>query len=416
MTVIQLSIEYYNETQQHSFRSFPNIEYLDNIVKNGIAISKDEFLAYMMFTEQMERDGFRTYTELQNRIQRRLGDIEDFLSFNNSSIQSKFNGIEMMQAGFTERIGVALGLCVINKIHRLTAADWKKIPEVPGKKGHPTLDFELPVASTGTSFIQVENKGSVTENNNRKGSSIQNHYNKIQQKKSYVRQQEADLQIPIYKNLYYGTIGILDGRTDSKAKVLLIDPPAFEIDMEHSKYKLIARLRYYLDEFNTIGIKETITRPLENRISEIMNSDNYLNYSNIPLVSSRFSDSVSFYLNTDSNTEAIVDTNEAFGRFYEIESEEKPALYVIAFTKAILRMIIRQDFDGVLNYTYEPNFINENVTILLRSKEPIEQFMSSEEIRFRLNERGKGRRRYYEATYYGRISHDSSGRIFGIIK
>ena len=71
----------------------------------------------------------------------------------------------MMQPGFTERIGVALGLCVVNEIHGLTAADWKKIPEAPGKGGHPTFDFEISTASTGTNFIQTENKGSTIADN-----------------------------------------------------------------------------------------------------------------------------------------------------------------------------------------------------------------------------------------------------------
>ncbi len=265
MAIINLSLEYYDAAQQTLFQGFPNATQLNTLVQNVIAIDKANFLAYMMFTEQMDKNGFRTYNDLQRRIQNRLGDIDDFLSFNNGSVQSKMTALEMMQPAFTERIGVTLGLCVINKIHGLTAADWKKIDETRGRNAHPTFDFEFPIASTGTTFIQAENKGSIVTDNTLQNASVQNHYNGIKIKKDYVRAEEAKKQIYIHQNLYYGTIGVLDSRANGIGKVWLVDPPAFEIEMEPRKYKLLARLHYYLDEFKNIGVKGRIIKALETR-------------------------------------------------------------------------------------------------------------------------------------------------------
>lgn len=410
MQSINLSVEYYNTAQRTLFQGFPNATTLNNLVQNGITISKDEFLAYMMFTEQMDRNGFRTYNDLHGRIQSRLGDIDDFLSFNNGSVQARIIGNDMMQIGFTERIGVALGLCVVNKLHGLTTADWKKIPTAPGRKGHPTFDFEIPIASTGANFIQAENKGSTITDNSQQNSSVQAHYTGIQGKKNYVRLEEQQRHIPIHQNLFYGTIGVLDNRANSIAKVWLVDPPAFEIEMEPKKYKLLARLRYYLDEFKNIGVKDKIIKALLKRIAEIENSSEYLKFDNVPL---DYKYPRAYHLFMDGKMFAAVDNNEAFGRIFIVEHKQKVLPFLIAFPKALLRIIILQNFDSILNYEYSPDFISEDVQVLMRlGDKDLEELKLPINLKFILNERKK----YYEATYFGKVSHSTDGRIFGLLK
>lgn len=409
MQSINLSVEYYDTAQRTLFQGFPNATTLNNLVQNGITISRDEFLSYMMFTEQMDRNGFRTYSDLQGRIQSRLGDIDDFLSFNNGSVQARIIGNDMMQIGFTERIGVALGLCVVNMIHGLTTADWKKIPTAPGRKGHPTFDFEIPIASTGANFIQAENKGSTITDNSQQNNSVQAHYSGIQGKKKYVRKEEQQRHIPIHQNLFYGTIGVLDNRENSIAKVWLVDPPAFGIEMEPKKYKLLARLRYYLDEFKNIGVKDKIIKALIKRIEEIENSSEYLKFDNVPL---DYKYPRAYHLFMDGKMFAAVDNNEAFGRIFIVELKQNVLPFLIAFPKALLRIIILQNFDSILNYEYSPDFISENVQVLMRlgDKDLVEQKLPVN-LKFILNERKK----YYESTYFGKVSHSTDGRIFGLL-
>ncbi len=409
MPPINLSIEYYDTAQRNLFQGFPNAATLNNLVQNGITISRDEFLAYMMFTEQMDRNGFRTYNDLQGRIRNRIGDIDDFLSFNNGSVQARIIGNDMMQIGFTERIGVALGLCVINKIHGLTAADWKKIPTAPGRGGHPTFDFEIPVASTGSNFIQAENKGSAVTDNLLQNASVQTHYRGIQTKKEYVRKEEAKRQIPIHQNLYYGTIGVLDNKANSIVKVWLVDPPAFEIEIKPKKYKLLARLHYYLDEFRNIGVREKIIKALEIRIKEIENSDDYLKFNNVHL---DYPPLRGFHLFMDGKMFAAVDLNEAFGRIFLVVREQVVLPYIIAYPKAIMRIIMQQNFESILNYEYNPDFIKDNVQVLLRlGLEDLVDKQLPSGMKFIFNER----RKFYETTYFGKVSHSTDGRIFGLL-
>lgn len=355
MQSINLSVEYYNTAQRTLFQGFPNSTTLNNLVQNGITISKDEFLAYMMFTWQMEIDGFRTYNDLKALVQTNLGAANQLLCFNNGSIQARVIGNNLMQTGYTERIGVSLGLCLLNKIHKLTAADWKKIPTVPGRNGHPTFDFEInQVASTGSLFIQGENKGSAVENNSVQSNTVNRHFDSIQNKKSYVRETEAEQGIPLHQNLYYGTIGVLDNRPDSMAKIWLVDPPAFESEMDPRKYKLLARLSFYLDEFKNIGVKKKITKALEERIEKISQAEDFMQF-NFKSLDERYSVTSGQYYYMDSNNNLVlVDTNEAFGHVFLIENEQILNAYLIAYPKAIMRLIVKQDFEAILNYEYNP--------------------------------------------------------------
>jgi len=411
MAEISLSVEYYDSGEKDLFQGFPNAEQLNSLVQTGITISKDEFLSYMMFTEQMERDGFRTYNELSIRITQRLGDIDDFISFNNGSVQSKMSSDQMMQSGFTQRIGVALGLCVINKIHALTSADWKKVLEASGRGGYPTFDFEIAIASTGNNFIQAENKGSIIDDNLYKRSMVSQHLSSIKNKKAYVRKTEAILGLPLHQNLYYGTIGVLDNRTNSIAKVWLVDPPSFDMSIEPEKYKLLARLQYYLDEFKNIGVKNKITNALEERIKQIAETQDYLQFDNIS-VDKDFPNTNGYYLYMEGRTFTIVDTNEAFGKVFFVEYKQVVSAYLIAFPKVIMRLIVKQDFKAILAFDYSQDFINENVQILVRLDEKNIQINKlPDNLKFVFNER----RKYYEATYFGKVNHSIDGRIFGLL-
>jgi hypothetical protein len=78
-----------------------------------------------------------------------------------------------------------------------------------------------------------------------------------------------------------------------------------------------------------------------------------------------------------------------------------------------MRIIILQNFDTILKYEYNPDFISENVQVLMRIG--IKDFESSklpDDMEFVLSER----RKYYEATYWGKVDHTNDGRIFGLLE
>lgn len=405
---MDISVKYYNEAERRLFQAYPKVAVLNRLTSNTVSIEKGDLLAYMMFTEQGNFPGRRTYADLSARIQQRLGDFDDHFTFNNGSIQARYIGNDMV-GDFTERLGVGLGLCIIDKIEGLTQADWQYIPTVAGPNGYPTFDYEYHLASTGSNFIQVENKGSTVDDNDYKRPSVSILYADIKRKKRSIRADETHRGIAIHHNTYYGTIAVLDNRTNSVARVWLIDPPAFNFEMDPYKYKLLTRLKYYLEEFRNIGVKEAIVSPLERRIEDIQRSSDYMSYNNVridyvsPKGIERFLDGKMF---------AAVDTNEAFGRIFTVERNRRNIPYLVAFPKALIRIIIEQDFDKVVNYQYDPDFINERVQVLiLVGIKEIEEFKLPDNIHFVFNER----RKIYEGTYFGKVSHDKSGRIFGLL-
>jgi hypothetical protein len=115
----------------------------------------------------------------------------------------------------------------------------------------------------------------------------------------------------------------------------------------------------------------------------------------------------------DGKMFAAVDNNEAFGRIFIVEHKKNSFPYLIAFPKALMRIIILQNFNSILEYEYNPDFISEDVQVLMRiGIKDLESNKLPLNIKFILNER----RKYFEATYWGKISHTNDGRIFGLLE
>lgn len=404
---MDVSVKYYNENERVLFQSYPNSAQLNALTANNVSVSKDELLAYMMFTEQRNRPGFRTYSELQARIQQRLGDIDDYLTFNNGSVQTRFIGNDM-PADFTERLGVGLGLSVVNKIESLTQADWELIPTVAGPGGHPTFDYQIAVASTGSNFIQAENKGCLIADNGTKPPAVSNHYASIKVKKEYLRNQDAANNVTLYSNLYYGTIGVLDNQNSSTARVWLVDPKAIVLDMDPYKYKLVTRLKYYLEELTNIGVRKYILKALRDRIEEIEKTVEFYRFNNVPIdvKNPKF---IQMFMEREMF--ASVDTNEAFGKIFTIEKDNVLYPYLIAYPKALMKLMVNQNFDEILKYNYNPDFINDSVQVQMWVWPADYQKIKLPDTKYVFDER----RKVYSATYFGKISHDKSGRIFGLL-
>jgi hypothetical protein len=107
---------------------------------------------------------------------------------------------------------------------------------------------------------------------------------------------------------------------------------------------------------------------------------------------------------------AAVDTNEAFGKFFIVEKEEGIFPFILAFPKSLLKLIVFQRFEEILNYKYYQEILKSKVNVLLRvyPDDEIED-VYIEKLGFVFNERKK----YFEASYYSSLSYSSSGRIFG---
>ncbi|MCF8449820.1 MAG: hypothetical protein K9G49_08130 [Taibaiella sp.] len=400
---MDISVKYYNEAERLLFQAYPKVGVLNTLTANTASIAKDDLLAYMMFTEQGNFTGRRTYADLSAKIQQRLGDFDDHFTFNNGSIQARYIGNDMV-GDFTERLGVGLGLCVVDKIEGLTQADWELIPIGTT----PSFDYKIQVASTGTNFIQAENKGSIIANNTERPPTVSRHYSSIKTKKGHLREEDRTNNITLFSTVYYGTIGVLDNQNGSVARVWLVDPTAIVLKMDPYKFKLVARLKHYLVEFANVGVHNFIIKALEERISEIVQSEDYLKYNNVPIGIKNPK-----YIQTYMKREmyAAVDTNEAFGKIFIVEKEKRLVPFLIAYPKALIKLLINQNFEEIVKYQYSPDFMNESVQVLMLVWPKDYESKKMPDIKLVFDET----RKRYSATYFGKINHDSSGRIFGLL-
>jgi len=397
---LQLSVDYYNSEEAQLFQSYEKYDQINQLISQGFTIPEDEFKSYLLFTEQADDDGWRTYNDFKAKVESRKSFIDDYLDFSDGSIKARFNPERMTASRMAESVGVSLGINVINQIHGLSEADWAITPNVYIKgKRVKDFDYEIPIASDGSRFIQIENKGCTVVDNNLKSSSVSQKYSSIKGKKESLRSR------CISQNIYYGTIGVLDNH--NTAKVWLVDPDAYNIDWNPSKYKLVSRLIYYLNVFKEIGIHKNISIALESRIDQLLGAKDYTSFNNIVL---NLKKGVPSNLIQAKNIVAI-NYSDAFGTFFFLKSNQGIQVFMIALPKALINLVLSQNFDGILNYEYQNEEINDNVTIGLETKlnRASDEF---ENLGFILDDK---RKRYFLQSYQ-HISHTSSGRIFGTVK
>lgn len=402
---LKIAVDYYNAAEEKLFECYTNYEEFKILVGKEITISKDEFLSYMMFTEQADDDGWRTYPELKERVQHRLGDIQDFLDFSNGSIQSKISSERMFASKMTERIGVSIGINIINKFHGLTEADWAITPNtyLDGKR-LKDFDYEISVASDSVKFIQVENKGTVNEDNKSKTSSVSSHYASIKEKKNVIIVRDKANGIPKNQNIYYGTIAVLDNI--NTAKLWLVDPESFQVDWSPRKFKLISRLIYYSNIFSEIGIHKRVQIALNERISKLIESKDIEQFNRVPI------DAKIAFTFVQNDNFVSINGNEAFGTFFFIENKNGGDVFLMALPKTIIKLIIAQNFDSILDYSFNNIEYTERVSIELSTK----LSKASEDFNYTKTDFvfDESRKKYFYQKYQN-ISSTSSGRIFGII-
>lgn len=420
---MKVRVDYYNKKEEELLQKYNNSEEIESIAGSEIDISKDELLSGMMFTEQLDKEGFRTYQDLRIKHQKRLGDIDDYIDMSDGTIKAKSTSEHLNAAGITERIGVAAGLSTINRIHGLSEADWSRtLPEYDNGVRKRDIDYNIDLAASEKGFVQseckgeinnidrvhAENKGSVVEDNKYKTSSVSNHYRSIKEKKSDIREKARNKGNDIENELMYGTITVIDSK--HTAQVWLVDPPAFQVNWDPLKYKLISRLSYYLTAFKEISVHNKIVQALEKRIQVLIEVDDIQNFNRKRLdgIANNYRSRVKrdYFLSIENDL--------VLGTWFLIKPKDSWELFVHGFTNEIITLVINQDFDKILSYQFNRAEFQDNVTVFVSTKftvgtdnMEIIEFAKN----FALNERN-GR---FEFQVYTPLLHLTTGRVFGRI-
>ena len=390
MENLRISLDFYDNHQERLFENYSTINTIRDLTKNNLSINKSEFLTYLLFTEQKDRRAFRSYSDFSEKISKSYELIYQYLNFDNNSIKANFVGTEMNK-DLIERVGVSISLCIMNKIHNLHEADWKKIPEL---NSSPTFDFEI--ASDGEKFIQAECKGSSINNNRLKISNISNHKANIERKKKRIRDDN---------NLFYGTIAVLDEREDTTAKCWLVDPPSFEIEIGPEKYRLLSRLYFYWTSLRYTTPNSTILNILINRIKEIKILENYKCLNGIYLLN-RNGDKIKIHHNSFAKKSVIGDNN-IIGKVYPLN---QTGLFFMGFPQEIYNILISQDFNQILKFKNSSKIEKKEVFCRINKSD-----LNNYNIPPNIMNIKKEYETYIEFYLTGEMNFTKSGRVFGIL-
>lgn len=399
-----LDIRYYDEEEKEKFqKKYPNYEDIDKVVNSEAKISAEEFLTYMLFVEKSNRSGFQTFQELARKVPARIQRIQDYLEFENGSVRTKVIG---KGNRCTEEYGVGFSLSAMALVHNdLHEADWHPIPEVNSSK---TTDFKI--ASDGGFVVFVECKGTSNKDNKKKeGSSASGQKSDIEKKKGSLPPPEESS-----KYLAYGTIAVLDNRKNSTPIVWLVDPPAPILALSPRKYKLLARLNFYLSNLREISSRMTLVTALTNRLRSIFLTQDYEKLDGGGLQTGK-GEPIIFAESTFSNKSIVKDPNYSNGYFEKVVGkvyvlDGGKQLVYIGFQREVFDIMAKQEFQDILTLKFTNTQRVEEV-ICRFTKKAFSQLDKSSTLVQKAKKQANG---YYAISLYFHLVYAQSGRVYGV--
>lgn len=355
---IEIDLKYYNKRHYDLLKHYPSFKAINDLIVNGCKISKSEFLTYYLFYKKRPNlSGYDTYESISRKIMLATLDLEGFVSFDNHSINATKEATPFNNS-ISEKIGEAIGLSVINKIHGLTAADWGKIPE---QNKYKTLDYEL--ASDKHNIIQVETKGSCNDNNEYKCPSVSQHKKSIEDKKEQNR-----INVKVAKNglknpIMYGTIASFDRRS-SIARCWILDPDPIQYNRNPLEIKLINRLRYITAWVNYVSPRSSLSLALINRTHIIALSRNPFEFDNTPILNLHHEPFTKYNLGGDIDKESFFT-----GKSYVINTDytgvvrsfKNNNLIFVGIAEDLAALAAQQKYENILNFHLEAQATNVEI-------------------------------------------------------
>lgn len=398
-------VDFYDAAEKSSFAASPLWASVKDL-PTTLALSTQDLLAYYLYyKKQPGVPGFSTHDDVAQQWAKALVEFEGQLDFAASTLRLIKN--VTLDTGTTERMGEAIGLSVASNLHGLHQADWSRIPESNKSK---TLDFWRPcLASDGRQFIQVEAKGSASDNNDGKSPSISKHKASIKAKKQQVT---PDIRS---QSVLYGTIAVVDNRPTSTARCWLVDPPA-GIPGDPVRFKTVNRLKYIGALISLISPRSVLAATLQTRLSALESLENIQALGGKPLLKGDGEQfSTETFLNRKRHnsffTGRSVVTSEPIGGDICLVSKE--TILFIGMQEKLVALATAQSFEEIQKYEYPAMTIERSVECVIpkgrfaRSFGPYLKIPSTE-----LSEDVTG---YARFTIKGQLHCTQAGLVFGVL-
>lgn len=347
---ISVDVEYYNSTEKGKLENYSSADLIKKVAGRAIEVPTVDFLTYYIFYKKTPgKDGFSNFDELSDKFSHALSDLDGYFSFDADSLRTN-EGENFRNTAVSERIGEAIGISVVNKIHGLTRADWNKIDEIRGTSAKKTFDYEYEIGSDGKNIIHIENKGSLVDDNSRKCTNISKHKSNIVNKKVKIR---ADKAYPYPSDIMYGTIGAIDSETKRNAKCWLLDPEPEEIDIDPLKLRLLNRYDYLLSIIRMISPRSQLTTALTTRFYDLAAIMDFKALDGLPVRMAngeKFSHYDGEYVSSPlyAGNKSRLSKGNSIGKVVAYGEEQ---LLYLGIDMDVVNTLVTQDFEKIIQYS-----------------------------------------------------------------
>lgn len=392
---MHVDVQYFDATHQALLGKIPNASELGKLVSDGLAFDDDLFWMHMMFTEQKDYDGFRSFRDLKAKLPGRISEFRDYWDPRGNTIVSKFPPTDMENAR-TERAGVSVALLLANNVFGLTEADWEKIPI----GSVAALDFKHPsgglVASNGSAFIEVEAKGTIVSDTGNTGDTkIRNHKSRIDHKKDEQRKAHNP-------NVLLGVITAFSQDPGQRVVARVLDPEPHVTDIDPFKFRLLSRLWYYHSVIQAVSRMQVLAA-LATRAVAIGAVHSYRELDGIPLIApdgSAYSDREWSFPGKSLLEGRLVARAFPFG---------EDRVIVSGFEAVLMDVLSSQSFERLVTFGHEPTVLSVRDRVLMKRADLERAHVRSP------------RHRWFDRVHdlvevEGRVVVNSAGRVLGLLR
>jgi len=390
-------VEAYNHHHEKLLLAFPNGKAIKALLGKTIQIPLSDFKAYLALHDLKPSPGWDSRAAIEAKGRLLWSYYRDDLEMTIGTLRTKASGARAA-SGLAERIGQAVGLCVIDYLHDLTEANWNRIPIGPDK------DLDFWITSSKQKTVELETKGSAVPDNSFQAP-VSAARKSIEEKKE--KQRALD---PVGVNpVRYGTIGVIDERRNSVLKCWLLDPPPKPPLFDPDRFEIVKHFGFVLNILTAITPRSPITIALANRLPALWNSDDWASLDGVRLtgwrgepielsISRRNRNHLAWF-----DTRAVLEGMNAGGELFRI-ADGYYLFYGLEGT--LLQVAVEQAFAELRAFRVDPVFERRTVVFTTTSAEAGELGLGpmgdgNRSVRFRLS---------------GNIAMTSAGRVFGIVQ
>jgi len=403
-TSVDVRVDFYDEEERHALLATPTAPLFAGLPSLLHLPTTDLCAYYLYYKRRPGISGYSSHDDMVRQWTQALVEFDGQVKFSSSSLH--LTSATNMSSGTTERLGESIGLSTISKLHGLHQADWTRIPITKTRR---TLDFQhIWTASDGKQFVQLETKGSATNDNDHKTPSVCNHKAKIKEKKIQATNEERR------KGILYGTIAVLDDRPDSVARCWLVDPPADVPDNPH-RFKILTRLTYIADLILFLAGRSALSASLQTRLAALSALPDIAPLDRVPLRKGNGTDypETIFDFRGSHNPwfvgKSVVSDGPAGGQVYMVDSEH---VMFIGLREELVVCATQQDFSTIEQYSFPAGTIPKTVECVVPAGRFKGEFDPIIQVPDNLRSAGGG---YVRFNLRGHLHYTQSGLVIGIL-